>query len=262
MKILCLGDIVAKPGRKVLRELLPALKDEHSIDLVIANGENMAHGKGLTPKTVDEMKKAGVDIFTGGNHSFNKVDIYEDMDKQDTIILRPANFPDGAPGVGHKVFSTACGDVLVISLMGAVFMGAHLNNAFLVVDDILDQYSDQAFEAIIVDFHAEATAEKYAMRAHLDGRATVLFGTHTHVPTADAHITDLGMGYITDLGMCGSVDSCIGVDEKAILKRHLTQLPSKQEIALNPPFYLRGVLVEIKEGKSQSIELIQKRFSV
>jgi metallophosphoesterase (TIGR00282 family) len=259
MNILCLGDIVARPGRKVISDLLPGLRDEYAIDLVIANGENMAHGKGMTPNTFGEMQKAGVDIFTGGNHSFNKEDIYKEMNKKDTVILRPANFPEGVPGVGHKVFTTSCGGVLVVNLMGAVFMGGCLDNAFRVVDEILAQYTDQNLIATIVDFHAEATAEKYAMRAHLDGRATLLFGTHTHVPTADAHITDLGMGYITDLGMCGAVDSCIGVDATAILKRHLTQLPAKQEVALNAPFYLRGVLVEIEDGKAQSILLIQKR---
>ena len=264
MRILCIGDIMGSPGRKIVKTLLPSLKKEQKIDFVIANGENMAHGKGMTKKQIQEMQKTGVDFFTGGNHSFANNEYYKELDKVDTPVIRPLNFPDIAPGRGYQIIKTSKGSILIINAMGQVYMNPQLDSPFLTIEKVLQKYEKQNLEAIIIDFHAETTAEKYCLRHYLNQRNTkhslqvsLLFGTHTHVPTADCHITPSHMGYITDLGMTGAVDSSIGVQADIMVQKILTRLPAKNEIEKQKPYYMRALLVEIFDQKCESIELLQ-----
>jgi len=260
MRIFCIGDIFGRPGRRVVRDLLPDLIKSENIDYVIANAENIAHGKGLTKKTIEEMQKAGVNYFTGGNHSFSKNEYFEEYDKENSVAIRPYNIGFNNPGKGDVLIETDKGNILLINLLGRVFMPGFANNPFTSVDDILDKYKDKKIDASIVDFHAEATGEKYIMRRHLDSRVSLLFGTHTHIPTADAHITDSGMGYISDLGMTGSVDSSIGVDDELMLKYSITQLKQEHQMSLKFPYYLRGIIVDIEDNICKSITQVQLKI--
>lgn len=262
MNILFIGDIFGKPGRKAVRTLLHDIQSEYQVDYVIANGENMSHGKGFTKKHMDEMLKAGVNFFTSGNHSFGKEDFLAEWNHRDTPVVRPANYLVGTPGKDHAVIETPQGKILLINILGKVYMGGNLNDPFDTVDRILNTYNSIQFEAIIVDFHAEATAEKYTMRYHLDGRITALFGTHTHVPTADAHITAQGMAYITDIGMTGAVDSSIGLQAQDIYDRMHSSLPVKAHLETQFPYYLRAVYIGCEKGKAMQIELIQRKLDL
>jgi len=260
MKILCIGDIVGKPGRQAVQKILPDLRKEKDIDFVIANGENLAHGKGMSTRTVQAMRDFGVDFFTGGNHSFAKKDYYDSLNDKNIPVIRPANYPEGVPGDGSRIVETKQGKILIINLMGQTFMAGNLRNPLTVTEEILKKHKRKKFEAIIVDFHAEATSEKYTFRNYFDERLTCIFGTHTHVPTADAHITESGMGYITDIGMCGAVNSSVSIKSDLIVERIMTQLPNKNELETRYPYYFRAILIESEKGKCKNIELIQKKI--
>lgn len=229
MKILVIGDIFAKAGRKAVKKGIELLKKEGGFDLIIANGENLAHGKGMTRETFREMREAGVDVFTTGNHILAKPDIFDEMKAKDTRILRPANFPEGNIGIGHRVFTIKKKKVLIINLIGQVFMPNHYDSPFHTIDKILKEYKKTKLDAILVDFHAEVTSEKIALKHYLDGRVTALWGTHTHVPTADAEVTEKGMAYITDVGMTGPINSVIGVKTENIIESFLKQVKFKME---------------------------------
>lgn len=246
MKILFLGDIVSKPGREATKEFLGKRRGEYN--LVVANGENLAGGYGITPKTAEEVFKAGVDIITTGNHTFQKKEAIELLES-DQRIMRPANIY-GAPGEGY----TTVGDIAVINLMGRVFMELPLDCPFRKADEILG-----AIEANIkiVDFHAEATSEKLAMGFYLAGRVTAVVGTHTHVQTADEMIIS-GTGYITDCGMVGPFPSIIGMDKSECIQRLITGLPRRLGIAREKPI-VQGVVIHADtNGKCAKIE----RFSI
>lgn len=248
MNILFIGDVFAKVGRKMIKEHLPGLMEKYQIDLVIANVDNVTHGKGPRKKEIDELRSYGVQVFTAGNHSFDQKEFAEVLDKEDHI-LRPANYPVSVPGKGYSIIN----NVLIIHLLGRVFMPEGLDSPFQLVDKILDVHKKEEFEAIIVDFHGETTSEKSAMKYYLDGRVSAVLGTHTHVQTADEQISSCGMAYITDVGMTGPSDSIIGADKDVILKRFLTALPQKIEPASGPGQFC-GVVLNVQKGEAKSIE--------
>jgi len=229
MKILFIGDIFGKPGREIVRRALPALIDQHSIDFVIANGENSAAGFGITGDIADVLFGYGIDVMTSGNHIWDKKEVLEYIPRQ-SKLLRPANFPAGVPGRGSYLGRTRTGEpVGVVNVMGRVFM-TPLDDPFAVVLKEIEALRART-RVIIVDFHAEATSEKVAMAWHLDGRATAVLGTHTHVQTADDRILPKGTACMTDVGMTGPHDSIIGVTVEAALGRFLTAMPARFEAA-------------------------------
>jgi metallophosphoesterase (TIGR00282 family) len=219
MKILFIGDIVARIGRDGLALALPQLKARYKPDVVIANVENLAHGKGVTEKTLNEISQLGIDAYTGGNHIYTKE--LEQLDQSRWRLVTPANDPRTKPDGGWTIVEVKGKRVLVINVYGQVFAkdAEGLASPFHVVDEILEKHAGEKFDAIVVDHHAEATSEKVALGFYLDGRATAVLGTHTHIPTADERVLPGGTAYVTDVGMCGPVDSVLGVKKEVILDR-------------------------------------------
>jgi metallophosphoesterase (TIGR00282 family) len=254
-RLLFIGDIVGRPGRELVRRGLPPLVAHYDIDLVIANVENAAAGFGITPDLADDFIAYGVQVMTGGNHTWDKKEILPYFADQPRL-LRPANLPNGAPGRGVYVARTASGmSVAVVNVMGRVFMTA-IDDPFRVVSDIVAAVKqDNDARIVFVDFHAEATSEKVAMGWYLDGRVTAVVGTHTHVQTADDRVLPQGTAYITDVGMTGPHDSVIGVDRSAVIQRFLTGLPQRFETATENP-RLNAVVIAADEttGRADSIE--------
>lgn len=227
MKVLCIGDVVGKVGCEFLRSKLPALKKVKGIDVVICNGENSSDGNGITPASADYIFQSGVDVITLGNHSFRRKEVYSYLD--DTpYIIRPANFPEATtPGVGFCTLDLGRVQLTVINLIGTMFMEAGLESPFDKIDKLLKNIDSRI---IIVDFHAETTSEKLAMGYYLDGRVSVVFGTHTHVQTSDEHILKNGTGYITDLGMTGPLNSVLGVKKEISIEKFKTRMPVRFEL--------------------------------
>lgn len=253
MKILFVGDIVGKPGRRAIRELLPEIISEHQIDFVIANCENAAAGFGVTRDIVEELYSSQINVLTSGNHIWDKKEIREFAEDYETL-LRPANYPDGSPGWGSVVMPNSSGiHIGVINLMGRVFMKP-LECPFRTAEREIEKIGNRA-KIIIIDFHAEATSEKEAIGWFLDGRVSAVLGTHTHVQTADETILPGGTAYITDVGMTGPFNSIIGIRKDDILERFLTQVPNKFDVAKDD-VRLQGVIVEIdgKTGRAMGIE--------
>ena len=253
MKILFIGDIVGKPGRALIRNAIAQLVARCEIDLVVANVENAAGGNGITREIGETIRDQGIDVMTTGNHVWDKREALDYIEIEPRLI-RPANFPQGAPGAGHVVTKSRRGDsVAVINVMGRVFM-APLDNPFAVVRDVIATVRQEA-RVIFVDFHAEATSEKIAMGWHLDGQVTAVVGTHTHVQSADERVLPAGTAYITDVGMTGPHDSVIGVDKQVVLKRFLTGMPGRFNTASGDP-RLHGVIVtaDADTGRATSIE--------
>ena len=228
MKILAVGDLVGENGVKKLKEELPKIREKYNIDFVIVNAENSAGGMGITISIFNELKKLNVDAITMGNHTWGKKDIFTFIDNEK--INRPANYSRGVVGKGYHIYSCQGKRIAVINLIGRTDMGVQSDNPFTKMEDILEEIKGKA-DCIIVDFHAEATAEKIAMKYFLDGKVNILVGTHTHVQTADEEITEKGMGYITDLGMTGPKKSVIGMELEASIKRFLTSLPERYKLA-------------------------------
>lgn len=259
MRILFIGDVVGEPGRHAIRELLPKLKSKHKLDFVIANGENAAGGSGITPGLAEEILGYGVDVITSGDHIWKKKEIFDYIDS-DQRLLRPANYPDGAPGFGSTVVESESGTkVAVINLIGRVFMQA-LECPFRSAKREIEKVKNKA-RVIIVDMHAEATSEKIALGWFLDGQVSAIFGTHTHVQTADEKILPQGTAFISDVGMTGPFDSVIGRKKEQILSRFLTQMPTKFEMA-EGDVQLHGAMVDIDEktGKADSIKRVQEKL--
>jgi metallophosphoesterase (TIGR00282 family) len=250
MLILAIGDIVGKPGRQAVGRLLPDLRQQYGLDMVIANGENAAGGIGLTPETARELLDAGVDVLTSGNHIWAQKEIFPYLDGQ-MPILRPLNYPPGVPGRGHLVV----GEVAVVNIMGRTFIG-NLDCPFQAMDKLLAEIKQRV---IIVDFHAEATSEKVAMGRYLDGRVSAVLGTHTHVGTIDSQILSGGTAYVTDIGMTGPIDSIIGDEAEAVLKRFLTGIHHRLSVGKGKAA-LNAVMVAIdpSTGKAESIERIYR----
>lgn len=255
MKILCIGDVVGAAGCEAVRSHLPHIRKTYGIDLVIANGENSAEGNGITPFSAGHLFSSGVDVITTGNHVFRRKEIFGYLEDNPTII-RPYNYPAGAPGRGVTVADTSHARICVINLMGTVFMDS-LDSPFAAADKILA--SEDAKDAvIIVDFHAEATSEKKSLGYYLDGRVSAVFGTHTHVQTADAALLPAGTAYITDVGMAGPIHSVLGVDPKLTIKRFTTKMPVRFSNAPGP-CCINAIILDINPSsfKPNSIEALQ-----
>ncbi len=253
MKILFIGDIVASPGRKTVQTVLPNLKHELNIDLVVANADNLAHGRGATESTLKVMQEAGVDFFTGGDHLFWHKDS-EDVLEQ-LPVIRPANYPEGVAGTGHKLLDLGeHGQVLVISLMGRTFLNERLNDPFTTADQILEMYADKDIVFSVVDFHAEATSEKYALGFYLDGRVGALVGSHTHVPTSDTFVMPKGTMFVSDVGMTGIIDSVLGVKKEIILDLYLTALNQRFEWEEAGRKVFRSVLLDTQQKEISRVD--------
>lgn len=256
MNVIVIGDIVGKPGRKILTAMLRSLREQHEAEFVIANVENAAEGAGLVPKVGDEILAAGVDVMTSGNHIFDKKEVIPYIENQPRL-LRPANYAPDAPGRGLWLGSTASGTpVAVINVQGRIFMPPS-DCPFRTADRLIAEIGNRA-RVIIVDHHAEATSEKQAMGRYLDGRVSAVVGTHTHVQTADERVLPGGTAYITDLGMTGPYDSVIGVESQLVITRFVRGMPGRYHPASGSP-QLHGSVVEIDErsGKALSILRVQ-----
>jgi 2',3'-cyclic-nucleotide 2'-phosphodiesterase len=253
MRLVFIGDVVGKPGREAVAAAMPDLRAERMPDLVVANGENIAGGVGVTEETAGELFAAGVEVITLGNHSYRHREVYPYLDSE-TRIVRPANFRPSNPGRGHTIVEAAGMRVAVINLSGQMHLQVD-RNPFPAIDELLDSLAGAA-DAIIVDFHAELTSEKVAMGWHLDGRVSAVLGTHTHVPTADARVLPGHTAHITDVGMTGSRAGVIGVRREQALEAFRTQMPVRFETA-NEDVWLMGVAVEIgDDGLARGIEQI------
>lgn len=228
MRILAVGDIVGKVGLQKLKETLPKIVEENNIDFIIVNGENAADGMGLTEKMYKDILSLNVNVVTMGNHTWGKKEIFNFID--DKSIIRPANYPDNNPGKGYNIYECNGKKICVINLIGRTSMTVLSENPFIKVKDILNKVNN-IVDIIIVDFHAEATAEKIALGYYLDGDVSIIFGTHTHVQTSDERILKKGTAYITDIGMTGPNESVIGMDIDVSIKRFLTSLPEKYKVA-------------------------------
>lgn len=253
MKILAVGDIVGSVGLKKLKEVLPKLKKENNIDFVIVNGENVAGGMGITEKDFNGIIEAGADVVTLGNHTWAKKDVFSFIDNEK--LIRPANYPKGVLGNGYGIYNCNGKKIAVISLMGRTNINILTENPFLEANDIIEKIKNNV-DYIVVDFHAEATAEKIAMGYYLDGKINILFGTHTHIQTADERILPKGTAYITDIGMTGPKNSVIGMDIEASLKRFLTTLPERYKIAESEAIF-NGCIFDINENKSRIEKIIR-----
>lgn len=255
MLILAIGDVIGSPGRRAVDKLVPGLRQEYGIDLVIANAENSAGGFGVTPETAQELFDADVDVLTSGNHIWAQKDIFPYLDSE-MPILRPLNYPPGVPGRGyiHK------DGILVVNLIGRTYIGS-FDCPFQAMDKLLAEVNPRP-PIIIVDFHAEATSEKMAMGRYLDGRVSAVLGTHTHVGTIDARVLPQGTAYVTDLGMVGPIDSIIGDDTELVIQRFLTAMPHRLAVGRGKTM-LNGVMVRVddKSGKALSIERVYRETS-
>lgn len=255
MNLLFIGDVIGRPGRAAIQARLPGLVSRYQVDLTIANAENAAGGLGVTPTVAEELLGAGVDVLTTGNHVWRHRE-FADFAQSERRILRPANYPPGAPGQGAEVFETAhSGPVAVLNLVGRVFMEP-LDCPFRAADREIEALRGRT-NLIVVDIHAEATSEKVALGWHLDGRVSAAIGTHTHVQTADERVLPGGTAYITDVGMTGPRDSVIGIRREPVIERFLTGLPTRFEVATGPVI-LNGVAVTIdaETGTARSIERV------
>jgi 2',3'-cyclic-nucleotide 2'-phosphodiesterase len=255
LKILFVADVVGHPGREAVKAILPALKRELRPHLTVLNGENAAGGFGLTAKIAAELKGAGADVITSGNHVFAQKEFVGELPSLQNV-LRPANYPPAAPGQGWCVTDAAGHQVLVMNLMGRIFLDS-LDDPFRAADQILAGHPD--VKVVFCDMHAEATSEKTAMGWYLDGRASAVVGTHTHIPTADARVLRGGTAYVTDVGMVGPRDGCIGMDKEVVIQRFLTGVPNRFVVASGPVTF-NSVLVTINPstGRATSIQRIDR----
>lgn len=262
MTFLIFGDVVGKIGREALKRALPRLKEEHKPDLTILNAENLAHGKGVTLPIIADLKAAGVDFFTSGNHIFSNQkgphDVWADPELKD-LLIRPANFPEGTAGEGEKTLTLGEKRVLVVNLICQVFMGEPYGNPFVAMEAILKRHEGETFDAILVDLHGEATSERIAFGIRFDGRVSSVTGTHTHVPTADARILPKGTAYLTDIGMTGARWSVLGVEPEGPISRFVEGESKAFEIPDSGAVDLNAVAVTVDEaGKAVKIVQIQK----
>ena len=251
MRVLHIGDVVGSPGRQGLRETMPQLRERYAPDLVIVNGENSAGGMGITERTANDLFGAGADVITTGNHVYRHREAYEFLETSERVI-RPANYPQSNPGRGHTVVEVGGMRVRVVNLSGGVGLRV-ARSPFDTVDSILDHHEQ---DAVIVDFHAEVSSEKVAMGWHLDGRAAAVFGTHTHVPTADGRVLPGGTAFVSDVGMTGSRTSILGVKPEQALRSLITQMPTRFETA-EEDVWVMGALVEVNDrGLADSFEQV------
>jgi len=259
LRVLMIGDVIGKPGRLALARVLPSLRDDRGIDLVTANGENLAGGMGLTVATAAALLDSGVDVITSGNHIWDKREIIPELDREERI-LRPLNYGTrGVPGRGWGIFHAADGsEVAVINAQGRSTM-MPIENPFTELDRLLDEAADELPAVRLVDFHCELTSEKTAFGLHLDGRVSAVAGTHTHVPTADERVLARGTAYISDLGMTGPLESIIGFEPETVLPRFMNGLPTRFEVG-SGPVVLNALLIDIEgqTGRARSVERIAR----
>ncbi|MBW6441435.1 YmdB family metallophosphoesterase [Patescibacteria group bacterium] len=257
MKILYVGEIVAKPGREIVAKFLPEIIKEHKVDIVFANCENLSGGRGITEDKIEQMRIVGIDYFTSGEHIFHQRGLEDFIDN--VPVVRPANYPEGTIGEGYKIIETGKnGKILLINLIGLTSIGgknAFCDNPFHKIDEILEKTKDENVDARIVDFHAEATSEKYSMGFYLDGRVDAVIGTHTHVPTCDNMVLPKGTLYVTDVGMCGAIDSSLGVKADITIKMFLTAMNQRFEWESAGRKAFRSVLLDLQ---AKSIARIDK----
>ena len=256
MRLIFLGDVVGRSGRDAVAEHLPVLSERYRPDVVVVNGENAAHGFGITQDIYLALRDAGADVVTLGNHAFDQREALVFIARENQLI-RPANWPAGCPGLGHVAVTTAKGQkVLVINAMGRVMIEPQLNDPFPVIDELLETWRlGRDCDAVMIDFHAEASSEKMAMGHFVDGRASLIVGTHTHVPTADHHILSGGTAYLTDAGMCGDYDSVIGMDKAEPLQRFLRKLPIERMKPAEGEATVCGVAVETDDATGLALQI-------
>lgn len=260
MQILYIGDIMGKAGRKVVQQILPDLKRTRGIDFVIAQGENLSHGKGMQISHAQEMLEAGVDFFTGGNWTLHREEITPWVDDPKKPIIRPANYKAGTPGRGWKIADTPFGRVLVVSLLGQIVgaFPADIDNPLHVIDAILEENKHEHLAATIVNFHGDFSSEKLVIGQYLNGRVTAVIGDHWHIPTADAKIMSGGTAHVTDVGMVGSADSCLGVKTDVIVKRWHSGQSSRNELETDGRMWFCALLMDVDgaTGRTRSVEQI------
>lgn len=251
MKFLIVGDVCGRPGRSAFLKYAPQLKRQHAIDIVIVNGENSAGGKGVTRRALDELYRGGADIVTSGNHIWDKKEVLEFIDRE-PFLIRPANYPEGAPGKGYCIYPFKAKNIGVINLAGRAFMPP-MDCPFQKVEEILREIKGQC-DIILLDMHAETTSEKMALGWYLDGRVNCVVGTHTHIQTADERILPQGTAYITDLGMVGPWNSVLGVTADCILTKFLTCRPVRFDLAEGPNVF-SAVILEVDDATNQTVAI-------
>lgn len=257
LKVLFIGDIVGRPGRRAVAHFVPKIRQEEDIDLVFANGENLAAGKGLTYEKYKDMLDADVDYFTSGNHVWANKDIIPYIKEDSVKIIRPANYPSGTPGKGFVTIDHNGYKITLANLMGRVFIPQLFVDPFKIAKEIVDENKDSI---ILIDFHAEATSEKIALAHYLDGHVSAVVGTHTHVQTADERVLPGGTGFISDLGMCGPIDSVIGVEKKIILAEFLTAMPQSHKVAVGDSQF-NACIIEI-DLKTKKVVHLKRIFEI
>lgn len=257
MRLLCVGDVCGSCGCEKVKSILPALKRKKGIDTVIINGENSADGNGITPQSADMLFACGADVITGGNHSMRRKEIFPILDSNE-FILRPHNLPDAEYGSGYCLLDKGKYSVAIINLSGVIYLDKlNAQNPFLCADELIERARSDGANVIVVDFHAEATSEKRALGLYLDGRASVVYGTHTHIQTADNCVLPKGTGYITDLGMTGPINSVLGVKSEIIINRLKSSDMSKFELADGECGFNACIFdIDLKTGKTVNIERI------
>jgi len=254
MKILFFGDLVGRPARNALKRILPAYKEKYRPDLVVANSDNLAHGKGITKNTIEEILEYGVDVITCGDHIWDTNEAVGLLESKKYNLLCPANFPMLDYAKGYKIINVGAKNVLIINLVGRVFFQKCPDCPFKVADEIIKNNSD-GVDAIIIDFHSEATSEKKALGFYLNSRVSAVLGTHTHIQTADEEILDGGTAFISDVGMVGPKDSILGCKKEVVINQMLTQIPFRYEISDDDSILVNAVIVEINNGSGKAVKI-------
>jgi len=260
MKLLYIGDIMGRPGRQTVKKILPALIQEHGIDFVVAQGENLSAGKGLQVKAVEDMLESGINFFTGGDWTLHREEIYPWLEDPKKPVIRPANYPEGTPGRGYKIADTPFGKILIASLLGQTVgyrQPENLQNPLTTIDRILDETKTEKLIARLVNFHGDYSSEKLVIGQYLDGRVSAVIGDHWHVPTADAQVFPRGTAHITDVGMVGSLESSLGVKTDVIVHRWLTGQRSKNELETAGKMQFCALLIEIDTANGQAKAVTQ-----
>ena len=261
MKILFIADIVGEPGRKAVKKILGPIKQEYGVDFTIANGEHLSDRVGVDADIVEEMKTAGIDFFTTGNHVWRQKDFAKHIDRPELPIIRPANFLGETPGEGYQIVETNFGKILIINLLGQHDIKANLTNPFTKMDEILTKEND--FRYSFVDFHAEMSSEKVALGRYLDGRVSAVVGTHTHVPTADNRVLAGGTAVVSDVGFVGPAESVLGVKDELIFNTFISSMPQKFEIADGNVVQFNAVLIDLDTtGKARSIDRVDRMVTI
>ena len=257
IKILFFGDIFGKIGRQAIKKVLPDFKKKYKPNLILANAENLAHGRGVTIATIEEMEEAGIEFFTSGNHVWDKQAAPEILDKKNSPLIRPANYLQDKPGQGEKLLKIGQNNLLVVNLIGRVFFKeqAEFTCPFIKAQQIIDSYQDKNLAGILIDFHAEATSEKRALGFYLNGKVSAVICSHTHVQTADEQILNKGTAYITDLGMTGPKDSVIGLDKKTIINNFIDQTTKSAAVPESGFCQINAVYLEIDPQTQKAIKI-------